>query len=271
MALVAGNAGGLATVLEERRHMTKALANGIAALSGVMAAELAAAGFDGSDDVLGSVHGPLAWAETPAAEVARGLGADFAVMGSNFKFYSAGYPIHAPAEAAMTLVETHGLDLADIAALTIGSNSRSLNTVGGRAMHSIDMAHMVAVAVVHGRLDFDTAHDPAALERPEVLRLKSVIRYAPDPELEQRQPRGRGARATIELRDGRRLSLLVEHPRGHAARGPVTWDDLRGKWDGLLAARLGPERLERYVALCRGLELVDDVGQLARAVERESR
>ncbi len=269
LALAAGNAGGLATVLEERHHMTKALANGIAAMSGVMAAELAAAGFDGSEAVLDSVHGPLAWAEAPVQDPGRGLGSEHAVMGANFKFYSAGYPIHAPAEAAMILMRDHGLRTGDIAAVTIGSNSRSLNTVGGRTMPSINIAHMVAVAMVHGDLGFDIAHHPTALNHPEVLRLKPLIGFAPDPELERTQPRGRGARVEIALRDGRRLSQLVEHPRGHARRGPVGWDELRGKWERLLPLRLGSGGYDRFLTACRGLESLEDIGLLARAAQRE--
>ena len=36
--------------------------------------------------------------------VTRGFGRDYAVMGANFKFFNAGYPIHAALEAALTLV-----------------------------------------------------------------------------------------------------------------------------------------------------------------------
>jgi 2-methylcitrate dehydratase PrpD len=101
LALTAGQAGGLAVIFAERRHMSKSLSNGLAAQAGVMAAVLAAAGLEGHDAILDAQHGPLDWSEDVPGDLGADLGSEFAVMGANFKFFSAGYPIPAPvAEAA---------------------------------------------------------------------------------------------------------------------------------------------------------------------------
>ncbi len=267
LALCAGNAGGLATVFEEPGHMTKALSTGQAAMAGVMAAELVQQGFTGHDDVLDARHGPLAWSEGAAALDTASLGHRAAVMGSNFKFYSAGYPIHAPVEAALTLMEENGLVADDLARIAIGMNSGALDTVHRRAMKSIDLAHMVAVAVVHGGLGFEVAHDPAALNSPGVAEVKARIVIAADAELDRIQPRGRGARVTLTTRDGRDLSRLIEYPRGHALRGPVSWDDLAGKWEKLLPERLGAARADDFRAACRDVTGLGSVRELTRILE----
>lgn len=267
LALCAGNAGGLATVFEEPGHMTKALSTGQGAMAGVMAAELVRHGFTGHDDVLESRHGPLAWAETDGQIDLASLGRDAAVMGANFKFYSAGYPIHAPVEGALVLMAENGLAPDDLAEIAIGMNSGALDTVHKRAMKSIDLAHMVAVAIVHGGLGFEVAHDPAALDHPAVAGVKTRIVIAADPELDRTQPRGRGARMTLTTRDGRRLSRLIEHPRGYALRGPVSWDDLAGKWERLLPERIGAARARDFLAACRAIITLASARDLTRILE----
>src|SRR5690606_17496934 len=223
LALAGGQCGGLATIFAERRHMSKSLSNGLAAFAGVMSAELAAAGFEGHDAMLDARHGPLDWAEAPPGNIGADLGRDFAVMGANFKFFSAGYPIHAPVEGALAILREAGLGVADVEQVTVGMNSGAMDTVRGRAMHSIDVAHMTALAMVHGGLGFDVAHSEAAHAGQEVALLKQRIEIVADAELDRTQPRGRGARVTILFRDGTRHGRLVEHPMGHALRGGVDW------------------------------------------------
>jgi len=264
-ALAAGHAGGLAVVFEERRHMSKALSTGQAAFGGATAALLAASGFEGHDNVFDSRHGPLGWAPGEApVKLVEGLGSDFAVRGANFKFYSAGYPIHAPVEAALKIVAREKLTVEDIASVTVGLTAHTRDTVSNREMPSICVEDMLAVAIVHGRLGFEEAHSAAALARAEVRRLRPRIHAVADPELERTQPHGRGARVRITTVSGEHFEEQVDHPRGHALRGGVDWHSLRDKWQELLPDLVGKSNFEAFLELCQGLDSVEDLAELTQ-------
>jgi 2-methylcitrate dehydratase PrpD len=262
-ALAAGHAGGLAVVFEERRHMSKALSTGQGAFAGASAALLASIGFEGHDNVFDSRHGPLAWSRDGAVNVMlEGLGTIHAVLGSNFKFYSAGYPIHAPVEAALNIMAKAGLSLADVADVAIHLTSHTADTVSNRDMPSICAEDMVSVAMVNGGLGFDLAHSDEAVAAPKVRQLRPLVHVVRDAELDRTQPNGRGARVFITTRAGERHSETIEHPRGHALRGGVGWLELEQKWDDLLPARLGDAGYTAFRSACRSLEAVDDVNEL---------
>jgi 2-methylcitrate dehydratase PrpD len=269
LALTAGQAGGLAVIFAERRHMSKSLSNGLAAQAGVMSAELAAAGFEGHDAILDAQHGPLDWSEDVPVDFAADLGSEFAVMGANFKFFSAGYPIHAPVEGALTILREAGLTVDDVGAVTVGMNSGGIDTVRNRKMHSIDVAHMTAVAMVHDGLDFDVAHSDAAHSNPTVEALKARVEILADPELDRIQPHGRGARVTVVTNAGARHERLVEFPMGHCLRGDVDWEALDRKWRALLTSRMGTRRFEQYLGACRRLEHLEDLSALTEPLRKE--
>ncbi|MFD9663286.1 MmgE/PrpD family protein [Rhodococcus sp. NPDC059968] len=249
----------------ERRHMSKAFVTGQAAYAGVTGAVLAATGFEASDNIFEAPGGIIdTWAEQGReGQLAKDLGADYAVMGANFKFYSAGYPIHSPVEAVLGLKSEHGFALDDIERITVRMPSHPASVVDNRSMPTICLQHMVAAALVAGKLGFDEAHSAALLNDPEVLRLKSLVALIGDAEFDRIQPQGRGAEVTIEVGGGS-VSRRVEHPRGHRFRTPApAWDDLREKWEDLLVRRVGQGRFDQFFQACASLESVDDVNEVS--------
>lgn len=245
--------------------MSKALSTGQAAFGGATAALLAASGFEGHDDVFDSQYGPLGWApENAPVRLLDGLGSDFAVRGANFKFYSAGYPIHAPVEAALNIMTREKLSLDDIAAVTVGLTKHTRDTVSNRDMPSICVEDMMSVAMVHGRLGVEEAHSTAALARPEVKALRPKIHTVADPELERIQPHGRGARVRITTVSGKQFDEQIDHPRGHSLRGDVDWRSLREKWQDLLPGLIGKQNFEAFYNLCQRLDSVEDLAELTQ-------
>lgn len=265
MALVTFQSNGLASLYQEPRHVSKSLCNGQFAAAGVSAALMAALGLEGVDDVLGMRDGLLAaWGEEGGAEaVMRGLGQDWSILGSNFKFINAGYPIHAAVEAALTLRRTHGLDSDSIASVVVGMPEKAMRVVDGRQMHNICMQDMVCAALVLGGLSLRELPFPALLADDRFVRLRPQVSVAVDSDLNREQPEGRGAHVTIHARDGRCVSHRVDAPRGHSRRGGVTWDDLAGKWrDGLPHCDVG-----RMLELARRMEDLDDARMLIDAFQ----
>ena len=262
MALATFQANGLCALFRERRHISKSFCNGQYASAGVSAALQAAAGLEGCDDILGSTDGLLAAWGLPDGDrvLTEDLGRDFAVMGANFKFVNAGYPIHAAVEAAMTLTAAHSIGLGNIAAVEVGLPTNAMRVVDNRSMHHICLQDMLGAALVRGGLSLRVSPFPAILGEPAFQDMRARIALAPDAELDKEQPDGRGARVRITTSDGTSVEQRVDWPKGHSSGREVTWEDLDGKWSEALPTF----DVRRLSALCRALDQLDDVEELLR-------
>ena len=152
----------------------------------------------------------------------HGLGDEYAVMGANFKFMNAGYPIHAAVEAASEVMRTHRIDAATIVAVHVGMPANALRVVDNRAMHNICVQDMLAAAIVRGGLGLRDSPFPAILAHPEYLAMRGRITVGIDPDLQRDQPDGRGANVAITTTSGAVLAHRVDWPKGHSRRGGVS-------------------------------------------------
>jgi 2-methylcitrate dehydratase PrpD len=263
MALVTFQTNALASLYQEKRHISKSYCNGQFASAGVSAALMSAAGLEGVEDILGMRDSLLeAWGTEGAAQaVTRQLGEDWSIMGSNFKFINAGYPIHSAVEAATTLAARHGIEVAQIESVSVGMPEKAMRVVDNREMHNICVQDMVCANLARGRLSLRELPFPAILIDPSFVRLRSRVTVGVDAELNRDQPEGRGSNVTITTVNGARVALRIDAPRGHALRGGIGWSDLSEKWkDGLPECDIG-----RVIALADGLENLPDVRELSDA------
>jgi 2-methylcitrate dehydratase PrpD len=263
IALATFQCNALGGLYAEKRHIAKSYCNGQFALAGVNAALMSAAGFEGVDDALGMRDGVLeAWGAEDAAEILmQGLGTEWPIRGSNFKFINAGYPIQASVESAMTLVARHGIVAAEIERIHIGMPEKALRVVDNREMHNICVQDMVCAALALGGLHLRELPFPAILGDATFAHLRARTFAGVDAGLDRDNPEGRGANLTITMRGGGSVSHRVDAPRGHSTRGGASWDDLHAKWhDGLPEADV-----DRMVALARRLEHLEDAKELVDA------
>jgi len=260
MALATFQSNGLEALYQEKRHISKSLCNGQYAYAGVNAALMSAAGLEGNEDIIGARHGLLeAWgAEDRRQGITHALGENFAIMGGNFKFLNAGYPIHTAVEAARRLVTEHRLEIDAIESIVIGMPTNTMRVVDNREMHNICAQDMVTAALVGGGISLRVSPFPAILANPSYTRLRSHVVLRADADLDRDQPEGRGAVVTITDSGGANFSLRVDHPQGHSLRGPVTWSELAGKWHEVL-----PQcNVSRMVEVAKELDHVADVNEL---------
>jgi 2-methylcitrate dehydratase PrpD len=259
MALVTFQTMSLASLYQEKRHISKSLCNGQFATAGVSAALMSAMGMEG---------GLLdAWGvEGGADAVTRKLGEDWAIRGANFKFINAGYPIHAAVEAATTLAADHSIDPASIESVHVGMPEAAMRVVDGRDMHNICLQDMLSAALVRGGLSLRESPFPAVLSDPVFARLRGRVTLGVDPGLNRDQPNGRGSNVTITAANGLTVSRRVDYPRGHSRRGGVAWSDLSGKWHDLLPGH----DVDRALALAQRLDDIDDVNELSGAFRAAS-
>lgn len=263
MALVTFQTNSLASLYQEKRHISKSLCNGQFALAGVSAGLMSAVGMEGVEDVLGMKDGVLeAWGvEGGAKAVTRQLGEDWAILGANFKFINAGYPIHAAVEAATTLVADHKTSVDSIESVHVGMPEAAMRVIDGRDMHNICMQDVVSAAVVRGGLSLRESPFPTVLGDPAFARLRARVTVGVDPGLNRDQPNGRGSNVTISTANGSTVSRRIDYPKGHSRRGSVAWSDLSGKWHDLL-----PEcDVDRMIALAQRLDDLEDVNEPSNA------
>jgi 2-methylcitrate dehydratase PrpD len=265
MALTSFSTNALGAFYAEKRHISKSLCNGQHASAGVTGALMAAGGLEGNDDIIGGQFGVLhAWGkEGERGAIDEGLGGTYAIMGANFKFLNAGYPIHSPVEAAMTLVKKHGIKADAIESIYVGMPTSAMKVVDNREMHNICLQDMLSAALVLGGLKLRELPFPDILSDPAFVRLRPRVDLRGDPDLDRDQPNGRGAIVAITMTDGTTVKHRVEHPKGHSLRGGVTWEDLAGKWrEGL------PEcNVDRMINLAQRLEHIEDVSEFVDAFQ----
>lgn len=261
-ALASFQANGLSALFAEDRHISKSFCNGQFAYAGISAAIMSSMGLEGNADIFGHKHGVLgAWGEVDgAAALTQGLGSEFDILGSNFKFTNAGYPIHTPLEAAMLLLEEHDLPVERIDRIDIGMAEHTRRVVDGPRMHNICVQDMVAASVTRGGLAIGDQLFPAILQDDRFKRVRERIFVNTDPEIQQELPTGRAARVTIVV-DGQNYVRRVDYPRGHSKRGDVSWADLLGKWLG----NLPNCDVETAWVLAQSLEDVGDINQFSSA------
>lgn len=264
MAIASMNVFSPAAFHDELKHMTKAMAHGQAAFAGVSGALLAMEGFEANERILESPHGLIdAWStdETDISQLTVGLGEYFSITDTGFKYYSAGYPIHAPLHAALDLILEGEIAVDDIRSVIVRMAPQSAEIVDDRAMPSISLRDMVAVGMVVGKLDHEDAHDAAALDRPDVQRLRSVITIVADPELAEHSPERRCARVDIET--GAQTFRSREYiPPGHWELGGMPWEAVQKKFTSLVAPRLGESTASDLISMVRKVEDLADVAEL---------
>ena len=224
--------------------MVKRLHMGRAAEGGILAASLAGEGFTGPTTVLEGEYGFLRvfCNDWDAAELTRGLGADWFTRDIMLKRYACHITAHNPIEAALDLRSEHGFTAADVASIDIAGNERMAKTNNIPAPPDVMLAQYsipfsVALSLYRNPVDpgsFDDAavHDRGILDL--AARTKMVVTAGQD-------RRDLAATVTINLKDGREVSRRVSSFRGTPER-PLDRDGLREKF-ALLTRRRGGDRM----------------------------
>jgi 2-methylcitrate dehydratase PrpD len=230
--------------------MAKPFHAGRAAMDGVVAAQLAVAGFTaatelfepggGLDNALvqdcGAALGPVAFT-------------GWNILDNSFKPYAACHLTHPAIDAARALrAEFHSP--AEIRAIEAEIGALAMQVTGGKngdpetpLAGKFDLKYTIALAL-HG-------HDASATDFREPWNPDPAIGATAHKVSAEISPAMgfASARLTLDLADGRRLSETVPVAKGHPSN-PIGWDEMRAKFDALVRPRLGA-RTESLFALVR--------------------
>ncbi|MDB5592437.1 MmgE/PrpD family protein [Enterovirga sp.] len=259
IAIGASQSSGL---LSNFGSMTKPLHAGLAARSGVFAAELAAAGMSASEDALEHPQGFLG-AVSPAGRidltspVQAGRTWRMLSAGLNVKKFPMCYCTHRAIDGALDLRRKHGLTLDDIADVEVAMSARNATILRHHgpqeeleAKFSIEFA--MASAFAAGNVGLAEVRDDFVL-RPEIQAFFPRVRTRTDVESDPVTGHSRFDKVELRLKDGR----VVDSGEITAARGaasvPLTPAETFAKFKACLdsaGSSLDPDALfERLTGL----------------------
>jgi len=247
--------------------MGKALHPGKAAMDGLLAAFLAAEGFDGSSSILETRHGFLSvLSPDPDPKLATdGLGDSWTLLQDGFKPYACGSLTHPTIEAVLDIRKEHDFSPEDISSIEATVNdyvswvtAKSNPATGLEGKFSI--YHCAAVAAVDGAASVrqftgDRVNDPA------IEAMRGKVSIVVDDDLAKD-----AATVTMTLGDGRSFTRSITHNKGTPDH-PMTDDEIETKFIDLAIDRLGSENARQVVDMCWNLEQQDDLGAIVKLCE----
>ncbi len=253
--------------------MAKPVHAGLAAMHGIMAAELAASGITAAPEPLDGPWGFRDLFAGPASPgysgVAGRIGKPLAIeqYGLKAKVHPGCASAHCAIDAVLAL--RGEIAPAQVASVDILVNRMSHDNLmypdpKTEMQARFSMQYCIALALVNGRL---TLRDftPAAIRRAEVRRWlpKITLRHTGSDDALPLADNGREpARVTLRLADGRRLEHFVQRARG-VLQAPMTPEELDAKLSDC-ARSLAPAALSKLRSLLDRFEYLPDLRALMR-------
>ncbi len=256
---IAGSCTGglLAFARSGQGGMVKRLHLGRAAESGVLAATLAAHGYDGPRSVLEGEFGvlPSFCSRADPALLTAGLATFFETSRLCIKPYACHVTAQAPIELLRHLMAVHGFSAADIAGIEVAASAKVASHHGERRpadlmLGQYSVPFSLAVAAWRDPADpMAFADDP--IHDPGILDLAARIGIVPG-------DAGWGAGLSIALRDGRKVAGTIASFRG-CPETPMSLDDIAAKFRRLTQHKPGTAAL---VEALLDIENVQDIAAL---------
>ncbi len=263
LSYAAQQVSGIWSWVRDSEHVEKAFDfAGMGARNGVSAALMVQTGFTGVWDVLEGEHNVLeALSPQPKPhEMVKDLGSHFYITETAIKPYPVGYPIQSALDAFFTLHRQHGLSVENVERLTVRLPEDGARIVNNRSMPDVNCQHMIAMALVDGKITFASTRSYERMSDPVVLAVKERVSLVPDSALmDPAAPRS--AKVEVVLKDGRTLNQFTPHAYG-TKQNPMGTESVNTKVRDLLEPVLAPSRTVAVIRRVNALESVANVREL---------
>lgn len=256
--------------------MSKHLHPGKAAMNGVLAADLARAGFTGATRILEGERGFFAATSTShdASCVTDGLGERWKISENCYKLHSCCGHTHSAIDVALELRALQGWTRDEakdavraIHIETYGPGYEIVKEMSPRTPYQakFSLAYCVVAALLEGRVGLEQfSGDRFGPAGPceashAALLARTTVEVADD--LTAKYPGAWPTRLSVTLGNGSKWRGAADFPRGNP-ENPVTTALLEQKFRELVAPRFGPEVAEHALAAVRGLEQAKDMSMV---------
>jgi 2-methylcitrate dehydratase PrpD len=219
------------------------VAGGMSGFVGVLAPELALAGFEAQDHAIEEAFGHLVGdGFDHADDMIQELGQRWEIQRNYFRVRACCNPIYAALDALEEALETlrpapDAIARIDVSTYRFASamqNANPANTFAAR----YSLPHAAAAIVRRGHVGYSSFTE-AVVHDPAIAALRQIVHVREDPDLSALAPRLKPARVTVTLKDGRQCTSTCESARGDF-HSPYAESDIRDKFRELAGLVLTP-------------------------------
>ena len=245
--------------------MTKSFHPGRAAENGLTSAFLAARNFTSSNQ---SIEAKEGWGNALStarnyAEITENLGKTYEISSNTYKPFACGIVIHPTLDACIQLRNENKLTANQIERVDLRVN-RLVEILTGKQTPQTGLEgkfsvyYAAAVAIVKGAAGEKQFTD-ALVRDPEITALRDRVTIIVDPAIGAER-----VRATITLKDGRKLEKYIENAIG-SMRNPMTDQMLEAKFADLADGVIPTTQARKVMDLCWGVEKLTSAAEIAKA------
>jgi len=257
---------------------TKRFHPGWAALSGMVAAQLAQKGFRGPISIIEGRDGFLHSysEEADESKVLEGLGAQYEILRTSIKPHACCRYMQPPIDAVLKIVKENDLPPEKVKKVRVGILRAGARLIAEPLEEKytpqsivdaqFSMPFGAAVAVLYrkaGLREFRLSK----IRSEEVKRMMKRVECVTDPDLEKTFPKQWCATAEILTRDGKRYFTKVEYCKGDP-ENPLSWEEVIDKFNDLSGRSLTKERRLKIVNQVRRLESIRDLRRWSQILLR---
>jgi 2-methylcitrate dehydratase PrpD len=258
--------------------MSKRLHPGRAAQSGVMAALLAARGFQGPRFILEAEDGGFLKASSDQprySEITANLGVLWQTEFVCFKPYACCGSNHSSIDAALAVQREERLPVHDIDHIVVGV-SKVVETQTGFVYRpstvlnaQMSLRYDIAVALLDGQAYLEQFTEQRIRDF-DVCELASKISIEVDPEMDKVYPELYAGKVTIVTKAGRVITKRVDYSEG-MPENPMSREKIEKKFISLASTAVGEDDAEAVLQRLRTLYSTGDVVGLAKCLSKAVR
>jgi 2-methylcitrate dehydratase PrpD len=229
---------------------TKRLHPGLAAQNGILAANLAAEGFQGPATILEGRDGFL-WAYSRKAKpelVTQDLGQNFEIMRTSIKPHACCRYMQAPIDGLIDLATAHDIYPEQVARIEVAVLEAGWPLVCEPRKRKYSPSNVVdaqfsmpfgaAVALTDRAAGLDQFTGDS-FHSPQIKTLMGKVVLQKDKRIEKNFPEEWPAIVEVYLTNGKKFKKRVRYPKGDP-ENPLTWQELSAKFESL-ASRVFPK------------------------------
>jgi 2-methylcitrate dehydratase PrpD len=239
IGLAANQSSGLR---EAQSSMGSHFTPGNAARCGLLAAMLAARGFNCTESMIEGAKGFAAsFASQPNLDAAIDqLGQVYEISTLAYKPYPSGVVIHSIIDACLEIVKGGALEAGKIERIELTVNPLAVKLTDivdprDRGQALVSLQHWAAVTLLQGAAGIEQVTD-ACVRDAVVSQVRRAVVYTATDSVPME-----AADVCVVLKDGNRLQASVKHCRGSTSR-PLTDEDITAKTRGLLRTVYADEK-----------------------------
>ena len=249
------------------------VAGGMSGFVGVLAPELALAGFEAQEQAIEEAFRHLVGDGFNPEGMVDDLAQRWEIQHNYFRVRACCSPIYASLDALEeTLNELRptpeSIERIDVATYRFASamqNAEPPNTFAAR----YSLPHAAAAMVIRGNVGYGSLTEEVVND-PGIAALRRRVHVAEDPQLTALVPRLKPSRVTVTLKDGQQCTRTCESARGDFQQ-PYAEDDIRKKFRELASLVLTPEGVQRTESAIHGSDTWSSAEELTEIVRSHGR